>query len=92
MAIVNWDIFTALHIAADGGYRDLVKILLDAGASTTDETKEGNTPVHIAARNGFVELLSDFAQHGVNMRMVNRKRSCEILIHISRFGKNNWQK
>ena len=61
---------TALHIATDGGYRDLVKVLLQAGASTNDETKQGNTPVHIAARNGFVELLNDFAQHGVNMRLV----------------------
>lgn len=61
---------TVLHIATEGGYRDLVKVLLQAKASTNDETKQGNTPVHIAARNGFVELLNDFAQHGVNMRMV----------------------
>ena len=62
---------TALHIAAEGGYRDLVKVLLEAGASTTDETKNGNTPIHIAAKNGYVELLNDFAQEGVNMRMVS---------------------
>ena len=66
---------TALHIATEGGYRDLVKALLQAGASANDETKQGNTPVHIAARNGYVQLLNDFAQHGVNMRMVRMFRN-----------------
>ena len=39
---------TPLHIATEGGYFDVVKKLLDAGASSSDENKAGLTPIHIA--------------------------------------------
>ena len=50
--------------------RDVVEILLNAGASLSDETKSGNTPIHIAAQNGYYEIVNTFAKFGANMRMV----------------------
>ena len=64
---------TTLHIAAEGGHRDLVKILLEAGASVSDETKKGHTPLHIAAQNGHVHVINEFAKHNVNLRMLSRR-------------------
>ena len=32
---------TSLHLAASGGHPELVKFLLDAGSSATDENAEG---------------------------------------------------
>ena len=39
---------TPLHIATEGGHFDVVKKLLDNGASASDENKAGLTPIHIA--------------------------------------------
>ena len=50
--------------------RDVVEILLNAGASLSDETKSGNTPIHIAAQNGYYDIVNTFAKFGANMRMV----------------------
>ena len=50
-----------------------MEILLTAGASLTEETRKGNTPIHIAAQNGYWEILNLFAKHGANLRMVYKK-------------------
>ena len=36
-----------------------------------DETKKGHTPLHIAAQNGHVDIINEFARHNVNLRMVS---------------------
>ena len=51
-------------------FSELVKILLEAGGLVNDETKKGHTPLHIAAQNGHVDIINEFARHNVNMRMV----------------------
>ncbi|XP_054262267.1 ankyrin-1-like [Macrosteles quadrilineatus] len=43
---------TPLQLAAEGGHADVVKVLVRAGASCTDENKAGFTAVHLAAQNG----------------------------------------
>ena len=48
---------TALHLAAAGGHGQVVKALLDAGATPTDENGEGNTAVHLAAKHGHIAVL-----------------------------------
>jgi hypothetical protein len=48
-------------------------MLLLAGASPVEETKNGNTPVHIAAMFGHWEILGEFAKcQNVNMRQVKQ--------------------
>ncbi|KAF7691391.1 hypothetical protein HF521_011688 [Silurus meridionalis] len=46
-----------LHLAAAGGHTEVVKLLLDAGASATEEDSEGMTALHLAAQNGHIHIL-----------------------------------
>ena len=40
-----------LHIAAEGGSESVIEELLKAGANVLAINKEGDTPVHVVARN-----------------------------------------
>lgn len=48
---------TALHVAASGGNADMVKLLLDAGASPHVRSEAGSTPFYRAARSGSIPTL-----------------------------------
>ncbi|KAK2716435.1 hypothetical protein QYM36_010851 [Artemia franciscana] len=48
---------TPLHLAAEGGHSEVVKVLLECGASSLDENKIGFTAVHIAAMYGHAQVL-----------------------------------
>ncbi|KAK2186122.1 hypothetical protein NP493_214g02024 [Ridgeia piscesae] len=48
---------TSLHLAAAGGHPELVRFLLDAGASATDENADGMTAIHLAARFGHIQVV-----------------------------------
>ncbi|MBY0353600.1 ankyrin repeat domain-containing protein [Candidatus Babeliales bacterium] len=60
---------SALHIAAENGHTEMVKILLDAGASPEALTREGLTPLHYAANCAIMQLLLD--RH-VNIEAVDK--------------------
>eukprot|EP00095_Tigriopus_kingsejongensis_P008369 maker-scaffold856_size87843-snap-gene-0.19 protein:Tk08369 transcript:maker-scaffold856_size87843-snap-gene-0.19-mRNA-1 annotation:"PREDICTED: uncharacterized protein LOC100122337" len=74
----------SIHIAAEGGHRDVVKMLLEAGCAADEENKSGFTPTHIAAKFGHTTLIEELANHGVNMREVSRKNGMTAL-HIAAF-------
>ncbi|XP_046691390.1 transient receptor potential cation channel, subfamily N, member 1 [Silurus meridionalis] len=44
-----------LHLAAAGGHTEVVKLLLDAGASATEE--DSKIALHLAAQNGHIHIL-----------------------------------
>ncbi|KAI8481170.1 hypothetical protein Bbelb_411130 [Branchiostoma belcheri] len=48
---------TPLHLAAEGGHKEVVKTLADNGASATDENGEGMTPIHLAAKSDHTNVL-----------------------------------
>uniref|UniRef100_A0A1I8FLX6 ANK_REP_REGION domain-containing protein n=1 Tax=Macrostomum lignano TaxID=282301 RepID=A0A1I8FLX6_9PLAT len=43
---------TALHLAAQEGHEKVVRLLVEAGASPSEENSEGLTPLHLAAQSG----------------------------------------
>merc|ERR1711988_381075 len=47
---------TALHAAAKGGHLEIVRFLCDAGADERLRDADGQTPVHVALRNGYQEV------------------------------------
>ncbi|XP_070555789.1 serine/threonine-protein phosphatase 6 regulatory ankyrin repeat subunit B-like isoform X2 [Ptychodera flava] len=48
---------TALHLSAEGGHKEVVRVLIDAGASPTEENADGMTAIHLAAKKGHVGVL-----------------------------------
>ncbi|XP_053348677.1 transient receptor potential cation channel, subfamily N, member 1 [Clarias gariepinus] len=46
-----------LHLAAAGGHTEVVKVLLEAGASAKEEDSDGMTAAHLAAQNGHTDIL-----------------------------------
>ncbi len=49
---------TGLHYAAKAGHLEVVKHLIEAGASPTTETKDGKVPINYAASNNHADVLS----------------------------------
>ena len=49
---------TALHMAAEGGHAAVVRVLLDAGASVTDESGVRQAPVTCFLRSIYVDVSS----------------------------------
>jgi cytochrome c len=58
---------TVLHYAAERGYLDCVKALVEAGADVNAVTSNDQyrTPLHIAKRRGFKEIADYLLAHGV---------------------------
>ena len=61
------DGMTALHWAAGGGYADMARTLLYAGATVRATTRLGAyTPLHLAARSGNVEIAAILLDAGAD--------------------------
>ena len=61
---------TALTYACCGGYEDVVKILLDAGADVEHQNENGHTPLMEAASCGHVGKCSNFFMSLDSLRYV----------------------
>ena len=49
---------TALHFAARGGSKDLIDLLIAAGANTDCVSKTYSTPLHVACRRGNMDAAT----------------------------------
>lgn len=76
---------TPLQIAAEGGHAEVVKALVRAGASVTDENKTGFTAVHLAAQNGHGQVL-EVLRHSNTLRVTSKKLGVTPLHVAAYFG------
>ncbi|KAL2860910.1 ankyrin repeat domain-containing protein [Aspergillus lucknowensis] len=49
--------WTALHMAAYGGYNDIAQVLIAAGADLNARTVDGETPLKLAERNRHIDVV-----------------------------------
>lgn len=76
---------TPLQIAAEGGHAEVVKALVRAGASCTEENKAGFTAVHLAAQNGHGQVL-EVLKSSNTIRIVSKKLGVTALHVAAYFG------
>ncbi|KTF88881.1 hypothetical protein cypCar_00042086, partial [Cyprinus carpio] len=74
-----------LHLAAAGGHTEVVKVLLDAGASVTEEDAEGMTAIHLAAKNGHTHVL-EVLKGSVSLKIQSSKTGLTALHVAACFG------
>ncbi|XP_072904092.1 transient receptor potential cation channel, subfamily N, member 1 [Hemitrygon akajei] len=74
-----------LHLAATGGHAEVVKVLLEAGASATDENAEGMNTIHLAAKNGHINVL-EALKGTLSFKITSTKTGFTALHVAAHFG------
>ena len=49
-----------IHLAAAGGHAEMIALLMSVKVPLLHEDKDGNTPLHLAAKNGRQNILEIF--------------------------------
>lgn len=62
--------YTPLHTACHFGQLNMVRFLLDRGASVSATTKVGYTPLHQSAQQGHVMVVNQLLKHGASPNAV----------------------
>jgi ankyrin repeat protein len=68
---MGWMTGTALHSAAAGRHRDVVALLLEAGANPDLRQSHGWTALHSAAQNGDADMIELLLVHGARRDVRN---------------------
>ncbi|GFG36261.1 hypothetical protein Cfor_08873 [Coptotermes formosanus] len=76
---------TPLQLAAEGGHAEVVKALVRAGASCTDENKAGFTALHLAAQHGHGQVLEVMRSYQ-SLRISSKKLGVTALHVAAYFG------
>lgn len=65
--------YTALSLAAELGYLQTAKVLLDHNADSSITLNNGMTPLHLASKNGHVQVVEFLINSGaeINSRSIN---------------------
>ncbi|XP_036811164.1 ankyrin repeat and EF-hand domain-containing protein 1 [Oncorhynchus mykiss] len=75
------------HLAAEGGFFEVIVVLSAYSADLSVTAMDGNTPLHLAAAGGFTECCRFLAQRGCNAKLKNTEGFIP-----SQIAKNNNQK
>ena len=66
---------SSLHIASKNGHIDMVKYLIEKGASINDADISGDTPLDIAMKNGHSEVVKHLILKGAKQGLYARLKS-----------------
>ncbi len=61
---------TALHIAADSGSTELVRLLLEAGGDANQARKDGHSPFSVAVVARDLPVIQEMVAHGADLEAV----------------------
>ena len=78
--------WTSLHFSAKAGYLNVVKLLVESGASPKFETKDGKVPICYAAAMNHSEVLSYLLRKDHNTQhLMDDKKVCysSLITNIS---------
>lgn len=77
--------WTALHCASRAGFSDVVKLLVESGASPKSETTYGSAPIWFAAQEGHNNVLEYLLtkEHDTYNLMDDRRVRLTYRIHFS---------
>lgn len=70
--VFNKNPHTALHIAAEKGFKDIAELLLEHGADVNLQDGKGDTSLHYAARNFDAEMICFLVKKGADVNARNR--------------------
>jgi len=74
--------WTPLHFAVDANSAPTVAILLEAGADLLfNNNGKGKSPLICSARKGQLEVLQEFAKHGLNVATFKEENGWTLLMH-----------
>lgn len=75
---------SALHAACKTDMPlDLIALLVDNGAEVTLKNKNGNTPLHFAARIGYADIIEFLLEKGADINARNNKGNTPVQISTS---------
>ena len=92
--LLGWkgiDDWSLLHWATNLNRLDLVETLLEVGLQNDPAEKEGLLPIHVAARNGFLELVDLLVQSGVHVDHLTEGwwNTGRTPLHVAAFANEN---
>ncbi|KAJ3189080.1 hypothetical protein HDU82_004001, partial [Entophlyctis luteolus] len=79
---------TPLHLASSNGHLEVVKWLVDHGATVSAEEEHKATPLHIASQNGHLEVVKWLEEHGANVKAESKKSTTAL--HFASYKDVKW--
>jgi len=96
--------YTPLHVAAEKGHLEVVKILIQNGAVVDARDEEMNTPLLLAVRNnGTLDVVKSLVEHGADILAKNNRGAMPLksasygnteyihAVNRKRLGKNRYE-
>jgi ankyrin repeat protein len=71
---------TALHLAAESGSLDIIKLLLDKGVSVNLTNRDDSTPLHVSAKFGHLEATKALFERGAAVDSTNKYGDTPLMI------------
>ena len=79
LQFIGW---TPLHFAAQQGYSEVCKVLLENQAEKNPKNNKGWTPLHCAAQKGKLNVCKTLIEAGLEVNSINNKGETPLKLTI----------